>query len=58
MSDYLVEYCPWCGSSHVEDTTERDGHIIYQAKCCVECDRTFIVKEPTSRESVEWTTAE
>jgi len=56
MSEYDVEYCPWCGSD-VERTLEQHGHASFAAKKCVECETVFRVSVPHRTTEIEWTNA-
>lgn len=54
MSDYVIEYCPWC-SHEATQTTVQDGHTAHMAYQCQadDCGRTFRVA--TRSQETVWT---
>jgi len=56
MSEYDVEYCPWC-AGEVSQTIEQNGHNSYVAKKCGDCETVFRVVVPHRDTKIKWSNA-
>jgi len=56
MSEYEIEYCPWCGGN-ASTTTVQEDHAMFKPTECEECDTVFRVSVPHKETELKWSTA-